>query len=358
MNKRVMVGVVVLALAAAGAARWHFGRQQAANELLLRGNVDLRQVDLPFKDNERIVEVLAQEGDRVRSGQVLARLDVGRLHPRIARAEAQVAAQTEALRRLKNGSRPEEIAQARANWDSARADAENAQSQYERLAGISHVSGSRAVSQLDLDAARANLRVAQARLENVRKALQLTIAGPREEDVAQGKAQLDEANAELALLLRQLADAELVAPTAAVVRSRLLEPGEMATPQRPVFSLALTDPKWVRVYVSESDLGRLKPGMAANIRIDGFPDQPLEGWVGFISSMSEFTPKSVQTEELRTNLVYEVRVFVKDPQDVLRLGMPATVHLDLRRAELAQQPKVASVSDSAIAAGGSHAGRE
>jgi HlyD family secretion protein len=344
MNKKIVVPVVVAVLLLAATAFWWFGRDRDSDALVLHGNVDLRQVDLPFKDNERIAEVLVQEGDHVKAGQVLARLDVGRLMPRIAQAEAQVAAQNEALRRLQNGSRPEEIAQARANVESARADAENTKSQFTRLQEISRTSSGRAVSQQDLDAASAALRVAQARLDSARKALQLAIAGPREEDVAQGKAQLDAANAELSLLRRQLADADLVSPTAAVVRSRLMEPGEMAAPQRPVFSLALTDPKWVRAYVAESSLGHLRPGMKASVTIDSFPKQPLSGWVGFISSVAEFTPKAVQTEELRTSLVYEVRVFVNDPQDVLRLGMPATVNLNLQSAPTASQNKVAQAS--------------
>jgi HlyD family secretion protein len=267
--------------------------------------------------------------------------------PRIAQAEAQVAAQSEAFRRLQNGSRPEEVAQARASVASAEADAENAKSQYERLEAISKTSSGRAVSQQDLDAAHAALRVAQARLQTARKSLELSVAGPRAEDVAQGKAQLDAVNAELALLKRQLADADLVSPTAGVVRSRLMEPGEMASPQRPVFSLALTDPKWVRAYVSETDLGRLKPGAAATVHIDSYPDRALSGWVGYISSVAEFTPKAVQTEELRTSLVYEVRVFVKDPDNVLRLGMPATVALDLRAKQNDSQVRTAAAVNAA-----------
>ena len=102
----------------------------------------------------------------------------------------------------------------------------------------------------------------------------------------------------------------------------------MASPQKPVFSLAITDPKWVRAYVSESNLGKIHEGMAAAVAVDSFPNRRFEGWVGFISPVAEFTPKPVQTEELRTSLVYEIRVFVKDPSDELRLGMPATVHLN------------------------------
>ncbi len=124
-----------------------------------------------------------------------------------------------------------------------------------------------------------------------------------------------------------MADAELVAPTDAVVRTRLMEPGEMASPQKPVFSLAVIDPKWVRAYVSEADLGKVHPGMTASVGVDSFPGRRFDGWVGFVSPIAEFTPKAVQTQELRPSLVYEVRVFVKDPSDDLRLGMPATVYL-------------------------------
>jgi HlyD family secretion protein len=108
-----------------------------------------------------------------------------------------------------------------------------------------------------------------------------------------------------------------------------LEPGEMAAPQRPVLNLAIIDPKWVRAYVAETDLGKIHTGMKASISTDSFPGQALSGWVGFIASVAEFTPKSVQTEELRSSLVYEVRVFVQDPSDEMRLGMPATVLLEL-----------------------------
>jgi HlyD family secretion protein len=108
-----------------------------------------------------------------------------------------------------------------------------------------------------------------------------------------------------------------------------MEPGEMASPQKPVFTLAITDPKWVRAYISETDLGKIRSGEIASIGVDSFPNRHFAGWIGFISPVAEFTPKTVQTEELRTSLVYEIRVFVKDPSDELRLGMPATVFLPL-----------------------------
>jgi HlyD family secretion protein len=189
------------------------------------------------------------------------------------------------------------------------------------------------VSQQDADNAKAALDVAQAKLVMNEKALALEAAGPRKEDIAQAEDQLRADEAGLALLRQQLDDAVLVAPSNAVVRSRLMEPGEMASPQKPVFSLAITDPKWVRAYVSEPDLGKVHPGMSAFIAVDGDSGRRFSGWVGFISPVAEFTPKEVQTEALRPSLVYEVRVFVRDSADELRLGTPASVYLSLLPAQ-------------------------
>jgi HlyD family secretion protein len=328
--KRAVLILLLLAGAGAGAgvAWWLTRRQAAREEFAIYGNVDLRQVQLAFNNSERIAAVLAQEGDRVRRGQVLARLDTSRLDPQVAQAQAQVAAQRQVYLRLRNGSRPEEIAQARANVESARADAANARQRYERVRRLART---RASSPEDLENAQAFLDVAEAKLVVSQKTLDLVVAGPRQEEIDEAEARLRAAEAQLALLKQQRADAVLVAPADAVVRTRLLEPGEMITPQKPIFSLAITDPKWVRAYVSEPDLGKVHPGMTAGVVVDSFPQRRFDGWVGFISPVAEFTPKTVQTEELRSSLVYEVRVFVKDPADELRLGMPATVYLPLEK---------------------------
>ena len=321
---------ILLSMAAVGIAIgvwWLAGRHRTSDALVLYGNVDLRQADVPFNASERVTDVLVQEGDHVKAGQVMARLDPTRMQPQVARAEADVAAEQQAVNRLRAGTRPEEVAQGRANVLSAQADTANAQRQYDRLLELSRNSSGRAVSRQDLDSARAALDVARARLAVNRKALDLQIAGPRKEDIAQAEAQLRADEAQLALLRRQLAEMELKAPIDAVVRSRLVEPGELASPQKAAFTLAIINPKWIRAYVSDPDLGAVREGLQATITTDAFPSQPFAGWVGFISPTAEFTPKTVQTEELRSSLVYEIRVFVKDPGDQLRLGMPATVRL-------------------------------
>jgi HlyD family secretion protein len=323
--KRIQLIIAILILAAAGvAAWWLIGRKPPQRELVLYGDVDLRQVDLAFNDSGRIAAVDVQEGDRVKPGEILARLDTSRLEPQVEEAEATAAAQRDVVARMHHGSRPQEIAEARANAESAAADAANARRQYQRLKTLA---ANAVVSQQELDNAKAALDVAEAKLDVNQKVLDLAVAGPRQEDIAQAEAELRADEAQAAFLRQQLADTQLATPAEAVVRSRLMEPGEMASPQRPVFSLAVIDPKWVRAYVAEADLGKLRMGMPASIVIDSFPDRRFKGWVGFVSPVAEFTPKNVETEELRTSLVYEVRIFVKDPGDDLHLGSPATVYV-------------------------------
>jgi HlyD family secretion protein len=263
-----------------------------------------------------------EEGDRVTAGQVLARLQTHRLEAQIREAEAQIAAQKEVVKRFEVGTRWQEIEQARAEVAATEAKVRNSRLNFER---IKKTSGAGATSEQALDNARAQLDVDQAQLKVKEKALNLALEGPRKEDIAAARNHLEALKASLSLLKIRLSDMTLTSPAAGVIQNRNLEPGEMASPDRPVVTLALTDPKWVRAYVPEPDLGRIKLGMKAKILSDSFPNQIFEGWIGFISPVAEFTPKTVETEDLRTKLVYEVRVFVHDSKDLLRLGMPVTV---------------------------------
>ncbi len=329
MNNKPILAIAAV-VAAAALAIWYGKRQPVDHHLLvLYGNVDVRQVSLAFNGSERVDTLNVQEGDHVKTGQVLGELDTRTLKLHAAQAQAQIEVQYQALQRLKSGSRPEEVAEARAKTAADAADFELAAQQLERQQAIHQATSGRAVSAQDIDNAVARQKVTQAQLKSSLKAQRLVEIGPRKEDIAQAEAQLKVARSELALVNHQIAESELKAPLNAVVRARLLEPGDMASPLRPVFTLAITDPKWVRAYVNEVDLGRIKPGVSASVTSDSHPSQPLSGKVGYISSVAEFTPKTVQTEELRTNLVYEVRVLVDDAGDRLRLGMPATVRIAL-----------------------------
>lgn len=329
MKKRIIAAAVLLLLLVAALSWWLIGGRGNDDELVLHGNVDIRQVSLAFDGAGRVLELRADEGDRVTKGSVLAVLDTRTLELQAEQARAQLRVQQQNLLRLRKGSRPQEIAQARSRLAAAQAEASRAEQDLARLQSVAASTEGRGVSPQDMDRAKSNLQVANARVEDQREGLRLAEIGPRTEDVAGGEAQFMSTQAQLDLLQHQIAQGQLKAPEDGVVRSRLLEPGDMAMPQRPVFALALTDPKWIRVYVNEVELGRVRPGMPARVVTDSEPDRPIEGKVGYISSVAEFTPKSVQTEELRTSLVYEVRVIVTDAKDTLRLGQPATVHLVL-----------------------------
>ena len=297
-----------------------------SGDLTLYGNLDIREANLAFNAAERIREILVQEGDRVEAGQVLARLNTAKLEASLAAAEAAREAQSQVLARLQAGSRPEEIRRAAAQLDALKARARTAQISFERLQKLAKQKLS---SPEELDQARAAADAAEGEMQAAQEFYALAVAGPRQEDIAQAQAELAARDANLRLAQEQLADATLNAPAAGIVRDRLLEPGDMASPQSPVLTLALVEPLWVRAYVPEPDLGHIAEGMDAEIRTDSYPGKVYRGWVGFISPSAEFTPKNVETTDLRTRLVYQVRVFVCDAQGELRLGMPATVSIPL-----------------------------
>ena len=329
MKKKIVRLVVLLLVAGAGfyALRWYESIHQTDNSetLKLYGTVDIRDVNLAFSEQERIIEVLAEEGDRVKAGQVLARLKSDRVEALIADVNAQIGAQNEVVNRLRSGSRRQEVEQARAEVEAARIRADNSEQIVRRL---EKTSGNGATSEQDLDNARSQAKMERAQLSVRENALDLALEGPRPEDIATAEFRLQSLQANLELLSIRLDDMILRASADGIIQSRILEPGEMAGPNRPVFTLALDNPKWIRAYIPEPELGRISLGMKTRVLNDTFPDQPLAGWIGFISPVAEFTPRMVQTEDLRTQLVYETRVFVNDSQDQLRLGMPVTVFLE------------------------------
>ena len=292
--------------------------------LTLYGNVDIREVQLAFQDAGRIRALPVDEGARVAAGQVVAELDPTRYQLELQRLNGEVAAQTQVLARLRQGSRPQEVARARAAAASARASLADAATQLARKQQLRTVNR---ISVQEVDTARTRVETLQANLKAAEEEVSLVVEGPRQEDIAAAEASLAALAAARDLAAQRLEDTRLLAPAAGVIRTRILEPGAMAAPGAPVFTLALTDPLWVRAYISEPDLGLVHEGMRAEVRTDTLPDKTYQGWVGFISSTAEFTPKTVETTELRTKLVYRARIFVCDPQQELRLGMPVTVTL-------------------------------
>lgn len=328
--KRLLIVLAVCAVAGAG-TWWYISQRpdRSGTQLTLYGNIEIRDVDLAFNESEHIAEVLVEEGNRVSRGDLLARLHTDRLDALLDQADAQLQAQEYVVKRLENGTRPEEIGQAQADVNAAETRLQNAETTLRRLR---QTAASGATSEQALDDAEATVRTQRNVLQAKREALNLAVAGPRDETIAEARAALEGRQAQVRFLQARLKDTRLTAPAAGVVQNRIMEPGEMASPNLPVLTLALTTPKWVRAYVSEPNLGRIKKGMPATVSSDSYPDKPYEGQVGFISPVAEFTPKTVETTDLRPRLVYETRITVDDPDNELRLGMPVTVTIPVTPA--------------------------
>ena len=325
-SKRWVILAVVVTGAVGGLLHlWHPAEASSASDgLVLYGNVDIRQVELAFRVPGRLEEVLYEEGDRVEPGSVVARIDRRPFVDDLRHAEAEVAVRRAEHDKYQTGARPEEIEQARARVREELANVRNARIHFKRQ---SQLAGTGATSLRAVDDARAAKDSAEARLRSAREALELEQQGFRAEDIAAAHAALQVAEAQLARAQTDLVDTEVFAPAGGVILSRIREPGAIVAAGAPVYTLTIDDPVWVRTYVGGPALGRVQPGLAAEIRTDSFPEEVYRGQVGFISPEAEFTPRSVETPELRTDLVYRLRIIVDDPDAGLRQGMPVTVTL-------------------------------
>jgi HlyD family secretion protein len=322
----VLVMGVSLALSAGGYYLWQ-QRQQPQNQLILYGNVDIREVNLGFYVFGRVEHMLFEEGDKVAQGQPLAILERDRFINRVAIARANLEKQRAVVKKLEMGSRPEEIKKAKADAEAAKIALRNAQRIYKRRLTLAHT---KTIAKETVDDAREFRNRATANLEAARQLLQLAIKGPRKEDIEAAHAEKRALEAELALAQRDLKDAEIYAPADGIIRVRILEPGAIVTAGEPVYTLALKSPVRVRAYVSEPDLGRIHSGMPVKVFTDSRPDRPYEGQIGFISPTAEFTPKTVQTPQVRTSLVYRIRVIIANPDYGLHQGMPITLIVHLK----------------------------
>lgn len=288
MKRLALVIVVLLALTAL-LVWWLWHAPEPARMPVLYGNIEIREARLAFNGDQRVARVLVDEGDQITAGQLLAELDTSRLSADVDARMAARSAQEQVVLRLHNGTRPEDIQQARAAAEVAQVRLANAQKTLKRS---EEAIATGAVSHQQLDDAKAVADSAAAELASRQAALRLAELGPRAEDIAESEAQLNRLRAELQLSQRRLADSRLYAPANGIIRTRVIQVGEMTSPSQPAFSLALTDDKWVRAYVAEPDLGRVKPGMAASIFSDSFPGKHYSAWVGIFRRRPSLPPRA------------------------------------------------------------------
>ncbi len=325
--KSLLVVAAVVLVAGVVAYAWMQHRGDDDGPLRLYGNVDIREVQLAFRQPGRVAQMAFDEGDAVSAGIRMAAIDAQPYEEALAAAEASVGVARAELAKLRRGLRPQEITQAREALNRASAVADEAERNYRRQSGLL---ASGASSQRTVDAALAAREQAVAGVKAARAALSQATEGFRREDIAAAQARLAAAEAARAQAATALADTALHAPSDGTVIARVREPGSMVASQSTVYSLSLDAPVYVRAYVGEPDLGRIAPGTPVRVLTDSSA-KPYRGQVGFVSPRAEFTPKTVETTDLRTDLVYRLRIVVDDADDALRQGMPVTVEVDAAR---------------------------
>jgi len=325
VKKPVIAAVAIVVVLAAAVGGWLWYQSQQDRGLTLYGNVDIRTVNLSFRVGGRLTSLAVDEGDAISAGQVLGTLDKAPYENALMQANASVAVAQAQYDLMQAGYRDEEIAQTAAAVRQAKAAYDYAQNFYARQQGLWR---SRTISANDLENARSSRDQAQATLKSAEDKLSQYRTGNRPQDIAQAKASLEQAQAQRAQAELDLHDTTLVAPSNGTLMTRAVEPGSMLSAGSTVLTLSLTRPVWVRAYIDEPNLGQAKPGSELLLYTDGRPDRPYRGKVGFVSPTAEFTPKTVETPDLRTDLVYRLRIIVTDADDALRQGMPVTVQFN------------------------------
>jgi membrane fusion protein YbhG len=376
-HPRALAIVAVIAVAGVAGMLWLLtSRRRGALPIRVSGNIEVTDAELSFKIPGRVEARLVDEGETVKRGQLVARLDSTELAQEVDLGKAGVEAAQAALDELLAGSRPEEITQARAAADqakahlaellagsrpqeiasaeaanrSAAADARRLEEDFQRYSGLYK---KQLVSTQQYEAARTAAEMAQARAREAKEHLDLVKEGPRKEDIEQtraafaqaedryalvkkgprredieqARARLEQARQSLAVTETRLGYATLVSPMSGMVLSKSIEPGEYVSAGTPVVTVADLENIWLRAYVNETDLGRVKIGQRVRVTTDTYPGKSYQGHVSFISSQAEFTPKSVQTEKVRVKLVYRIKVDIQNSNLELKPGMPADATL-------------------------------
>jgi len=377
-RKQIAISVVVALLSAAAAYLLLRGGD-GTDGIRVSGNIEATTVEVSFKIPGRIAERTVDEGMKASAGQLVARLDntdladdlrmreaelsaadaalrevtAGARPQETARAEAELRGAESRLADLLAGARPQEIASARAVVERARADAEKARKDRGRTEALL---ARQLIPPQENDAARAAGEMAEARRKEAEEALALVLAGPRKDQVDQARAAvagakenlslvkegarketIDQARARrrqaaegVALARTRLSYAAAYSPLSGIVLSKNAEPGEYVAAGTPVVTIADLREVWLRAYIAETDLGKVRLGQEVAVTTDSYPGKRYEGRIAFISPEAEFTPKSVQTQKERVKLVYRIKVTVSNPATELKPGMPADALIGVR----------------------------
>ncbi|RXJ87587.1 HlyD family efflux transporter periplasmic adaptor subunit [Arcobacter sp. CECT 8985] len=288
------------------------------------GNVDVRTVSLGFRVSGKIEKIFFDEGNVVKKGQVLAVLDDSLYKQNLNNISAQIKAQESNVIKLKNGYRKEDINKAKATLAQRKVAMKKAKIDLERNTKLLQ---KKSISQQKYDDIKLVYDNAKALYDYAKSSYNLLKNGYRKEDIDTASAKLQSLKAQKQIKQINLNDTILKAPTNGTILTRIHEEGSIVNASTPVIQLAKSDEYWIRSYMSEKYLGKIKPGMKATVYTDS-SNKKYHATVSFISAVAEFTPKSVQTEDLRTDLVYRFRLILNDYDDKIRQGMPVTIKFD------------------------------
>lgn len=326
MTKGLLIGALAVIVVAVVIYLRHAKPDASAGALRISGNVELTEVQVSFKVPGRVLARLVDEGALVRQGEIVARLEDAELSDALKLAQADADAAAATLAELVAGSRREEVGQGEALLTRAEAEAERAATDYRRDLVLY---GKEVIPKRELDTARAASDAARASVRERREALTLLKKGARHERIDEARARLAGAQARVSTAKERLGYATLTAPLTGVVLSKSVEPGEQVSAGTAVITLGDTGQCWLKGYIPETELGRVKLGQEARVTTDSQPGKLYQGKVSFISSEAEFTPKSVQTEKERVKLVYRIKVTLANPGLELKPGMPADAEIQV-----------------------------
>jgi HlyD family secretion protein len=324
MAKKILPLLLVVALLAFVGIRWLRGSHHSSDVIRVSGNIEVTDAEMSFKIPGRVIRRLVDEGQFVKKGDVIAELDKSDLTAQVAVKQAELLGAQAALAELEAGSRPQEIEVARAKRAAAQADLERAENDFHRAEKLLKT---KVMADEEFERSRQIYNSAKAQLREAEEQLKLSEEGPRKEQIDQARAHLAQAQASLLLAQTQLDYGTIASPMAGVVMSKNIEPGEYVAAGTPVVTIGDIVNVWLRAYIDETDLGRVKLGQRVEIMTDTYRGKKYEGRVSFISSEAEFTPKNVQTEKERVKLVYRVKVDIANPNMELKAGMPADAEI-------------------------------
>jgi HlyD family secretion protein len=327
--KRI-VPIVILFAAAIAAGAYFYPRftkkAPVTNQLNLSGNIEAHESLVSFKVAGRIAELPIQEGQQIKQGALLAILEDADYKQKVAIGEASVRVRESSLALTLAGTRQQELKALQQTMIDAQADLEEKKIDNDRA---QRLFAKDEISAQDRDHAATALKRAEAIFKAAEQRVNQAIEGSRKEEITVAQANLKEASANLGLSRVNLDYTKLYAPSSGVVTVRQAELGEVVAPGTPVVTLADLDHIWLRAYIAETDLGRIRWGQDATITTDTYPGKQYHGRISFIASNAEFTPKSVQTSQERVTLVYRIKIDIENPNRELKPGMPADAHIAL-----------------------------